>query len=221
MDQKTIELAIALHGHLAPGIALGLRMTDLALSRLDRKKGDKHLIGISETARCLADAMQAATGCTLGHGNAFVEDQGKLAITIGDAITGRGVRVGLRENAATFSGLMYKWMMRSGKLTHAEEEELGNQLLNLNEEFLRFQDVKICRKPDFEKSTIVKCERCGELIPESLTVKEDEKFFCRACTGDVYFRLLDEQENIYYDFHNHSNSIYFRRTNIWKDVSHK
>jgi formylmethanofuran dehydrogenase subunit E len=74
MDNKIVNLAIDLHGHLAPGIALGLRMSELALSRLNTKKGDKYLIGISETARCLADAMQAATGCTLGHGSAFVED---------------------------------------------------------------------------------------------------------------------------------------------------
>lgn len=67
------------------------------------------LIGISETSRCLADAMQAATGCTLGHGNAFV------------------------ENATEFSELMSKWMMRLGKLNPKEEEELSIQLLNLDE----------------------------------------------------------------------------------------
>ncbi|HIH44988.1 MAG TPA: formylmethanofuran dehydrogenase, partial [Candidatus Methanoperedenaceae archaeon] len=58
MDRRTVELAIGLHGHLASGVALGLRMSEIALERLKAKKGDKTLIGISETARCLADAMQ-------------------------------------------------------------------------------------------------------------------------------------------------------------------
>lgn len=142
MDEKIIKLAIDLHGHLAPGIALGLRMSELSLSHMGLSKGNKYLIGISETARCLADAMQAATGCTLGHGNAFVENYGKLAITIGDIKTKKGVRVALKDEANNLSPLMNKWMMRLGKLTHEEENELGNQLLKLDDKyFLTYRKV--------------------------------------------------------------------------------
>jgi formylmethanofuran dehydrogenase subunit E len=116
INNNIVKLAIDLHGHLAPGIALGLRMSEIALIRLGVEKGNKYLVGISETARCLADAMQAATGCTLGHGNAFVEDYGKLALTIGDMRTGRGVRVALREDANEFTPLIKKAPYR-GNLT--------------------------------------------------------------------------------------------------------
>jgi formylmethanofuran dehydrogenase subunit E len=190
MDKKIINLAVELHGHLAPGIALGLRMSELALSRLKAKKGDKHLIGISETARCLADAMQAATGCTLGHGNALVENYGKLAITIGDTRTKKGVRVALKEDADKHSHLMNKWMMRLGKLTHDEEGELGMQLLEMNEIFFSIQDVEINSDRNFEKSGIVTCRECGELIPESLTEKKGNEIYCKPCTGTAYYKLL-------------------------------
>lgn len=190
MDTKNVELAVALHGHLAPGIALGLRMSELALSRLKAKKGDKHLIGISETARCLADAMQAATGCTLGHGNALVENYGKLAITIGDTRTKKGVRVALKEDANKHSPLMNKWMMRAGKLTHQEEEELGVQLLRMDEIFFSIQNVEINSDQNFEKSGIVTCRECGELIPESLTETKGNEIYCKPCTGTAYYKFL-------------------------------
>ncbi len=192
MDKKTVELAVLLHGHLAPGIALGLRMSELALVRLDMKKGNKHLIGISETARCLADAIQAATGCTLGHGNAFVEDYGKLAITIGDTRTKRGMRVALRDDAYAFSPLMKKWMIRLGKLSHGEEDELGAQLLEMDEKYFLVQKVLINRDINFEKSAISQCNRCTEFIPESLAVRKDNGIYCRACGGNAYYESYDE-----------------------------
>ena len=190
MDKKIVNLAIDLHGHLAPGIALGLRMSEIALSRMNTKKGDKYLIGISETARCLADAMQAATGCTLGHGSAFVEDYGKLALTLGDIRTKKGVRVALKDDANKHSTLMNKWMMRLGKLSHEEEDELGMLLLDMDEKHLLIQDVEIKQGQNFEKSGIVTCKECGELIPESLAERRGEGVYCKPCSGVRYYRLL-------------------------------
>jgi len=189
MDKKIVNLAIDLHGHLAPGIALGLRMSEIALFRMNSKKGDKYLIGISETARCLADAMQAATGCTLGHGSAFVEDYGKLALILGDARTKKGVRVALKNEANKHSTLMNKWMMRLGKLSHEEEEELGMQLLDMEEKHFIIQDVETNRGQNFEKSGIVPCKKCGELIPESLTERKGPEIFCKSCAGSAYYRV--------------------------------
>src|SRR4030067_1363679 len=189
MDKKIVNLAVELHGHLAPGIALGLRMSELALSRLNTKKGDKYIIGISQAARCLADAMQAATGCTLGHGSAFVEDYGKLALTLGDVRTKEGVRIALKDDANKHSMLMNKWMMRLGKLSHEEEEELGMQLLDMEEKHFLIQDVETNRGQNFEKSGIVPCKKCGELIPESLTERKGPEIFCKSCTGSAYYRV--------------------------------
>lgn len=191
MDKKTIELATSLHGHLAPGLALGLRMSELALSRLNAKKGDKHLIAISETSRCLADAMQAATGCTLGHGNAIVDDLGKLAITIADARTKKGIRAALKQGANKLSPIMNKWMMRSGKLTHEEEEELGMQLLELDEKYFLIQGVEIKKSLNFDNSGIERCVKCDELIPKGLTVIKENGIYCKACGGETYYKLED------------------------------
>lgn len=194
MDEKIIKLATDLHGHLAPGIALGLRMSEVALSNLGISRGNKHLIAISETARCLADAMQASTGCTLGHGNAFVENYGKLAITIGEVKTNKGVRVALKENGNKHSPLMNKWMMRLGKLTRREEDELGIQLLEMDEKYFLIQNVEINRNQNFEKSAISICSICGESIPLSLAATKENKVYCIACSGEAYYKLLEDAE---------------------------
>lgn len=187
MDPKTVELATALHGHLAPGIAIGLRMSELALSRLNTDRGDKHLIGISETARCLADAIQAATGCTLGHGNAVVEDYGKLAITIADTRDGSGIRVALRDSATSISPLMDIWMMRQRRLTKEEEKTLGSLLLEADEGYFDIKEVRVRMGQRFENSRIIRCTSCDELIPEKLSIRHEEKSYCKPCYGEGYY----------------------------------
>lgn len=189
MDKKTIELATALHGHLAPGVALGLRMSELALSRLNMSKGDKHLLGVCETSRCLADAMQAATGCTLGHGNAVVMEYGKLALTVADARNENGIRIALRDEVAGISPLMEKWMMRQGRLTKEEEKALGYLLLETSESCFDVQEVKVNVGQKFENSQITRCAGCGELIPAKLSIKLGEKCHCKPCAGEGYYTL--------------------------------
>jgi|Deesub1362B_J571_1020462.scaffolds.fasta_scaffold00565_19 formylmethanofuran dehydrogenase subunit E len=188
-EEEVVELAEKLHGHLAPGIALGIRMATLALQKLNTKRGSKKLIAISETARCLADGMQAATGATLGHGNAFIENYGKLALTVGRVDTMQGYRVALRRDAWKHSALMKKWMLREGRLTREEEKELARALLELSEEYLEIIPVKIELTSLFENSSIVRCSRCGELVPESLSVGENGTRVCRSCAGVGYYRI--------------------------------
>ncbi len=190
-EEEVVELARKLHGHLAPGIALGVRMATLALRKLNTRRGSKKLIAISETARCLADGMQAATGATLGHGNAFVENYGKLALTVGRVDTGQGYRVALRRDAWKHSALMKKWMLREGKLTREEEKRLAGELLKLGEEWLEITPVKIELNALFENSSIVKCTSCGELVPESLSIGENGTRLCRSCAGVGYYRIAE------------------------------
>lgn len=186
-SEELVGRAVALHGHLAPGIALGIRMSLEAMERLGARKGEKKLIAVSETARCLADAMQVTTGCTMGHGNAFVEDYGKLAITLARVDTKRGVRVALRRDAHGLSPLMRRWMLREGRLTKEEEVALAEELLRLDGRYLDVEEIEIQMPPKFENTRILACERCGDLIPEAFAVRE-EKTYCKRCMGLEYYQ---------------------------------
>ncbi len=186
-EEEAVELAARLHGHLAPGIALGVRMASIALRKLGTRRGSRKLIAVSETARCLADGMQAATGATLGHGNAFVENYGKLAVTVGRSDTMRGYRVALRRDAWKRSALMRKWMLREGKLTKEEERRLAEELLRLEERWLEITPVRIEMPTLFESSEILRCSSCGELVPERLSING----VCRCCSGEAYYTPLE------------------------------
>jgi formylmethanofuran dehydrogenase subunit E len=187
-EEDPLDLAISLHGHLAPGLALGVRMTRLAMERLGARKGEKNLIGVAETSRCLADALQVTSGCTLGHANAFVENYGKLALSLARADTRKGIRVSLREEASGFAPLMRKWMMREGRLTKEEERELGLRLLELEERYFDIQAIELLLSHAFERSPIQKCARCGDLIPEAAAVGRGGETLCRFCAGETYYR---------------------------------
>ena len=189
-DKEIIELAVKLHGHLAPGLALGLRMSEIALERLAVERGNKRIMGISETSRCLADAMQVATGCTMGHGNAFVEDYGKLAMTISNTEDNKGTRVALKQDAQDLSPLMKTWMMRLGKLSHEQEDELGAELLVLDEKYLDIRDVLVDMGQNFESTGIVECFECKDLVPAGLTDVMDNKVVCKVCSGQGYCREI-------------------------------
>jgi formylmethanofuran dehydrogenase subunit E len=158
------------------------------MERLGMKKGTRKYVGIAETSRCLADAMQATTGCTMGHANALIQDYGKLALTLARVDTKEGVRVALKENAHRHSALMKKWMLREGKLTKNEEKELGMELLKLDEGYLDISNVMINLESTFDNSKIVKCRKCGELIPRGIAVVKD-KILCRGCAGKAYYSI--------------------------------
>ncbi|TFH43155.1 MAG: hypothetical protein E4G94_05240 [ANME-2 cluster archaeon] len=68
----------------------------------------------------------------------------------------------------------------AAKLTHPEEDEMGNELLLLAEKYLDIQEVIVNRDQDFESSKIVECNR---LVPEGLTSKVDNETTCMVCSG--------------------------------------
>jgi formylmethanofuran dehydrogenase subunit E len=57
------------HGHACAGIALGTKITLAAMKYLglDPVVKNKNLVVYTEIDRCMTDAIQAITGCTLGH----------------------------------------------------------------------------------------------------------------------------------------------------------
>ncbi len=188
MDTAIVNNAGALHGHLAPGVALGLRMSEIALSKLGLPKGSKMLFAVCETNRCLPDAIQAATGCTLGHNSIIIENYGKLALTIVNGVTKKGIRVALNISAQTYSELMAAWMMRLSKLSKQDEHELSMQLLELDEKYCTIQNVTInIERPGMENDSIVKCSKCNECFPSSYGVISGSNVYCRACSKTSYY----------------------------------
>jgi formylmethanofuran dehydrogenase subunit E len=78
------------HGIAAPGVIIGGFMVDLASGSLRRNA--LHNV-ICETAKCLPDAVQLLTPCSIGNRWLKIIDVGRYALTFYEKHTGQGIRV--------------------------------------------------------------------------------------------------------------------------------
>ncbi len=121
-----MPLAVRLHGHKGPFLAIGLRMGLLALRLL----GSSGFTGIAAEAHtgteppisCLVDGIQVATGCTAGKGNLRVLPSGRPEAVF--SANGQTLRVALQE----------EWLKRL--LASGAKDSLTDEVLTAPEEEL-------------------------------------------------------------------------------------
>ena len=128
VDAETLERVVEFHGHMCPGLALGVRAAEVALAEIGPHSQDEEVVAIVETDMCGVDAVQFLTGCTFGKGNLVHRDHGKNAYTFVRRSDGRAVRVSGRPDAFGFrdpewEGLFAK--VRSGRATSEERRASG------------------------------------------------------------------------------------------------
>jgi formylmethanofuran dehydrogenase subunit E len=175
------------HGHVCPGIVLGTRLTIAGMRELgmDPKKKNHDLIVYVEIDRCGADAIQAITGCSLGHRNLKHKDFGKFAATFVDTGSGNAVRVSVHEkNRAEHDKLPPKEVLRV--LSEVPEPEI-----------LAIERVQLAiPKEDLPGFPVGKavCSACGEQISDNRHVIAQGKVLCRNCAGESYYRVLENSD---------------------------
>jgi formylmethanofuran dehydrogenase subunit E len=194
--------AVSFHGHVCPGLAIGYRAAEIALSRLSSGRSrDEELVTITENDACGVDAIQVLTGCTAGKGNLLFRDHGKQAFTFINRKTGAAIRVAANPSFDIESldpGLapLRKRVMQ-GEATGAERADFQEHVNRVVDAILKApdDDLFIIRKVDQtipEPARIfrsVPCAKCGEMTAESRIRVEDGKFLCYACSEN-YSRCL-------------------------------
>jgi formylmethanofuran dehydrogenase subunit E len=102
---ELLKEASTLHGHSCAGQVLGARMAIVGCREvgIDEPRGCKKLIVCVEMDRCATDAIQAATGCSLGRRTLKFFDYGKMAATFINSETQKAVRVLARDDARTLA----------------------------------------------------------------------------------------------------------------------
>lgn len=166
------------HGHACVGIALGTRLTLAALQALGLKPGEKHknLIIYTEIDRCMTDAVQAITGCSLGHRSLKYADYGKFAATFVNLDTGKAVRATIKEHFGT-DILLEETLKILAAMPDSKLVTLQAVTVNIPENDLP--------GPAAHKAV---CASCGERIVDGRGVSEGDKTLCRACARGAYYR---------------------------------
>lgn len=94
---------VRFHGKPCPLLALGVRVCDTALTKLElTDPAPDRLICVSEHDGCCVDAIQIGLHCTAGKKHLLYYKTGRLIFTVYDLVSGRSVRVCAKpEIAAT------------------------------------------------------------------------------------------------------------------------
>ncbi|MFA6333044.1 MAG: FmdE family protein [Methanoregula sp.] len=176
--------AKAFHGHVCPGIVLGTRLAIAGMRELgmNPQEPQHNLIVYLEIDRCGADAVQAITGCSLGHRSLKHKDFGKFAAIFVDLATRKAVRVAVHEKKrAEHDKLGQKEVIRI--LGECPEEEI----LKIERVAIDIPDDDI---PGFPHGKAV-CSVCGEQVMDNRHIVVDGNVMCKNCGSRSYYSVLE------------------------------
>ncbi len=165
------------HGHVCFGIAMGTKMTLAAMKYLglDPQVKNKNLIVYAEIDRCMTDAVQIITGCTLGHRSLKHVDYGKFAATFVNQTSGKAVRATIRES--------FEMKGSPQEVVEKMAQTPEEQVVNLQEVTVNIPEMDL---PGFPKRR-ENCAVCGERIMDGREVIRNEIVLCRACANGKYY----------------------------------
>jgi formylmethanofuran dehydrogenase subunit E len=188
---KTFEDVIEFHGHSCPGLAIGYRVSLLALKKLGGRASDEELIAIVENNSCAVDAVQVMTGCTFGKGNLIFRDYGKQVYTFIKRPSGDGIRISVDwkspEETDEEKHVWDRYIKgdRSEevlKTVHDRKAKKINLILNANdEELLIVIEGKMDLPEEAEVYPSLTCALCGEKMMEPRARVKNGKIVCIPC----------------------------------------
>ncbi len=191
VDDSMVEQIVAFHGHMCPGLAMGIQAATIALSQIGPHSTDEEVVAVVETDMCGVDAIQFMTGCTFGKGNLIHQDWGKNAYTFYRRSDGKAIRVSGRPDAWQRDperGRLFA-LVRAGSATEEEAAQFralhqseSRRILDLAPE--RLYDVTDVKGEPPQRARIhasVPCARCGEGVMETRIRRLGEEQLCVPC----------------------------------------
>ena len=191
IDQDVLERVVEFHGHMCPGLAMGVQAAQIALREIGPHAKDEEVVAVVETDMCGVDAIQFLTGCTFGKGNLIHRDWGKNAYSFYRRSDGRAVRIAGRPDAwqrdPEHQELFAK--VRAGTASESERarfQELHHALSRkvLQREPDTMFTVEEISGPPPRKARIhasLACGRCGEGVMETRARLLDGDQLCPPC----------------------------------------
>ncbi len=191
IDASSLERIVEFHGHMCPGLAMGIRAAEVALDRIGAHAADEEVVAIVETDMCAVDAIQFLTGCTFGKGNLVHRDFGKDAYTFVRRSDGRAVRVSPPPGSRTREPAWYELFakVRSGTAAPDERERFfamqrdrSRQVLDAPlEELYQVSDMHVEAPAPARIHVSVDCASCGEPTMETRVRRLDGCELCQPC----------------------------------------
>jgi formylmethanofuran dehydrogenase subunit E len=137
---------------------------------------------ICETAKCLPDAVQLLTPCSIGNRRLKIIDAGRYALTFYDKRTGQGVRIYMDHRRAESWPEVRDWYlklkpkhMQDEQLLFAQIREAGVALFGSEAVVVDLKSASPVKKDS--NSSIAICPSCNEAY------RAADGAVCPACRG--------------------------------------
>lgn len=191
IDPGVVERIVDFHGHMCPGLAMGVQASSIALREIGPHSKDEEVVAVVETDMCGVDAVQFMTGCTFGKGNLIHRDYGKNAYSFYRRSDGRAIRVVLRPDAwprdPEHQALFTK--VRAGEATPAESERFAELHASESRKVLELDADDLYRIEELDEAppgrarihASLTCVRCGEGVMETRVRRLAGDDLCQPC----------------------------------------
>jgi len=191
ISKEKIRETIAFHGHWCPGLAMGIRVAEVALEKIGRA-GDEEIVAVAESDTCAVDAVQFLTGCTAGKGNLILKNIGKMVFCFYRRRDSKTLRVASRPDYSRGSSGEYRKLQEksnNGTLTDDEKatfqqlrQEICNRILEAGiEELFSIGTTSKPAPPHAPMKRSLLCEVCGEMVMETKARLSDGRVLCPDC----------------------------------------
>lgn len=170
IDKNIVDKTILFHGHTCPGLAIGIRASELAMQQFkmgDKRQSDaKPMVCMVETDMCAVDAIQYLTDCTFGKGNLIHKDFGKAGFTFFDREENKGFRA------------LYIKQSSYGDDRQAYLQEIMDADLD---ELFKVEQLSVPPVKPARIMQSIECANCKEMTMESRIRRFDNKYLCIPC----------------------------------------
>ena len=165
---ELMKKATIFHGHICPGVAIGVLVAKYALDHGFEHSPDEELVAVVENSNCSVDALQAILSTTYGKGNLIHNDYGKNNFNFYDRNTKKAIKLVLKGDVFTDKKL-------------SRDEKVQRLLNSKASDIFNIYDIEFNPPGLAEIRESVPCEICGELTMSSRLVSYTNRDICIPC----------------------------------------
>ena len=176
------EKAAEFHSYPAPGLLIGAYMVEAAKARLPEGTLFEAVV---ETKKCLPDAVQLLTPCSIGNQWVRILDLGKYAVSLYDKYSGEGFRVHLDLERMRAYPEITAWFLKIKPKAEQDEEVLLREIEAAGDSICGIAPIRIRPRQlvHYPMGAIGACPLCGEAYPVG------DGPICRGCQGEAPYTL--------------------------------
>ena len=185
--QEFKDKAAEFHGYPAPGLLIGGYMVEMAKAALPPNILFEAVV---ESKKCLPDAVQLLTLCSIGNGWMKIINLGRYAVSLFDKHTGEGVRVSVDLDKLGDWPEIQGWFLKLVPKKDQDTEKLFHEIETAGDTILRLEKITVQKRllGHSHMTRIEACPVCREAYPIS------DGAICRGCQGEAPYEHVRSAE---------------------------